>query len=203
MIVQRTYTLPNGTLLVEGIGSGGDGVSMMTNFEFRFHHTQEHIVGGRDLINALMVSVNLYTQALQNGDLVSMSNGKIRIEPEGKFLHKLQLPTAEATTLNAQPFQIQLNTVQLFDLVEGLDQLCSDRQVVPDLTLSLDTEAYRAKSQSTAKLFPAFAGVASLAIAATALYFLPVPKPSTVPKTDKAVPTQTTPLSTPLPPKPF
>jgi hypothetical protein len=204
MIVQRTYSLPNCTLLVEGIGSGGDGVSMMTNFEFRFHHCQEKIVGGRDLINALMLSVNLYTQALQNGDLVSLSKGKVQIEPEGKFLHKLQLPTAEATALNAQPFQVQLNTVQLFDLVEGLDQLCCDKQVVPDLTLALDTETYRSTPANATKLVPAFAGVASLAIAATVLYFLPVPMPTQPDKQpDKAVPTQTTPLSTPLPPKPF
>ncbi|MEE3717061.1 DUF4335 domain-containing protein [Tumidithrix elongata RA019] len=202
MIVQRTYNLPNCTLLIEGIGSGGEGVvSMMTNFEFRFPHCQERIVGGRDLMNALMISVNLYTQALQSGDLVSLSNDKIKIAPEGKFLHKLQLPASEATALNAQPFQIQLNTVQLFDLVEGIDQLCFDKQVVPDLTLSLDTEAYRAKPQPAAKLFPAFAGVASLAIAATVLYFVPVPTPA--PKPERVVPAQTTPLSTPLPPKPF
>ena len=191
-MIQRSYSLPSCTLLVDGIITGSDVMSILTSFSCRFSHHTEPIVGGLELLNALVKVVGAYAQALKSNTLVAIPEKQIRLEPEGKHLHVLSVLLNEADAYNPKQLQIKLNTIQLFDLMESLDRLCCDPTTLPDLKLVTQISDYRSQSQLNSQAVPAIVGVVSLAIAATVLYFIPIPKPQ--PKPAQTVPVQTKPL---------
>jgi hypothetical protein len=84
------------------------------------------------------------------------------------------------------PVQLDLTTVQLFDLVEAIDQFLADRRTLPDLKVSLEPvpKRYRKADEPIAKrAAPAALGVTGLALSAIAFFLMPVPrapKPSTL-----------------------
>lgn len=191
-MIQRSYSLPSCTLLVDGIITGGDVMSILTSFSCRFSHHTEPIVGGLELLNALVKVVGAYAQALKSNTLVAIPEKQVRLEPEGKHLHLLSVLLNEADAHNPKQLQIKLNTIQLFDLMESLDRLCCDPTTLPDLKLVTQISDYRSQAQLNSKAVSAIAGVVSLAIAATVLYFIPTPKPQ--PKPAQTVPVETKPL---------
>ena len=191
-MIQRSYSLPSCTLLVDGITTGGDVMSILTSFSCRFSHHAEPIVGGLDLLNALVKVVGAYAQALKSNTLVAIPEKQVSLQPEGKHLHLLSVLLNEADAHNPQQLQIKLNTIQLFDLMESLDRLCCDRSTLPDLKLVTQISDYRSQSQLNSQALTAIAGVISFAIAATVLYLIPTPKPQ--PKPVQTVPVQTKPL---------
>jgi hypothetical protein len=198
-MIQRSYSLPSCTLLIDGIITGGDVMSILTSFSCRFSHHSEPVVGGLDLLNALVKVVGAYAQALKSNTLVAIPEKQVRLEPEGNHLHLLSVLLNEADAHNPKQLQIKLNTIQLFDLMESLDRLCCDPTTLPDLKLVTQISDYRSQAQLNSQAVSAIAGVFSLAIAATVLYFIPIPKPQ--PKPAQTFPVQTKPLpkgSTPL-----
>ncbi|PZO42621.1 MAG: hypothetical protein DCF19_06160 [Pseudanabaena frigida] len=197
-MIQRSYSLPSCTLQIEGISTGGDVLSILSSFGCRFNHHAEPIVGGLELLNSLVKVVGAYAQALKSNTALMIPEKQVRLEPEGKHIHVLSVLLNEADANNPKQLQIKLNTIQLFDLMESLDRLCCDPTTLPDLKLVTQIADYRSLSQLNNQAVPAIAGVVSLAIAATVLYFIPIPKPS--PKPSQPVPVQTVPkpkVSTP------
>ena len=72
-----------------------------------------------------------------------------------------------------------MNTVQLFDLVEAVDQFFADTQTLPELSLELQpvTRRYGGASQALVRqAVPAAVGVSSLAVAAIAFNLIPPPQ---------------------------
>jgi hypothetical protein len=202
-MIQRSYSLPSCTLLIDGITTGGDVMSILTSFNCRFSHHAEPVVGGLELLNALVKVVGAYAQALKSNTLVAIPEKQVSLQPEGKHLHLLSVLLNEADAHSPKQLQIKLNTIQLFDLMESLDRLCCDRNTLPDLKLVTQISDYRSQSQLNSQAVPAIAGVISFAIAATVLYLIPTPKPQ--PKPAQVVPVQTKPLpkvSTPPTPLP-
>jgi hypothetical protein len=191
-MIQRSYSLPSCTLLIEGISTGGDVLSILTSFGCRFNHHSEPIVGGLDLLNALVKVVGAYAQALKSNTELTIPEDRVRLELEGKHIHLLSVLLNEADASNPKKLQVKLNTIQLFDLMESLDRLCCDPTTLPEVKLVSQIADYRSPSQLNNQALPAIAGVVSLAIAATILYLIPTPKPD--PKPDKPVPQQTQPL---------
>ena len=192
-MIQRSYSLPSCTVLIEGISTGGDVMSILTSFACRFNHQPEPIMGGLDLLNALVKVVGAYAQALKSNTALTIPDQQVRLEPAGRHLHLLSVLLNEADASNPKQLQIKLNTIQLFDLMESLDRLCCDPMTLPDVKLVTEISDYRSsQSQLNSQAIPAIAGVVSLAIAATVLYFIPIPKPQ--PKPAQTVPTETKPL---------
>jgi hypothetical protein len=191
-MIQRSYSLPSCTLLIDGISTSGDTLSILSGFSCRFSHQPEAIEGGLDLLKALVKVVGAYAQALKSNTPLTIPEGHVRLEPEGKYLHLLSINANEANANTTKKIEIKLNTVQLFDLMESLDRLCCDATTLPDLRLVTQISDYRSQAQLNSQAVPAIAGVISLAIAATVLYFVPTPKPETKPV--QPVPTQTKPL---------
>ncbi|MEO9125045.1 MAG: DUF4335 domain-containing protein, partial [Microcoleus sp.] len=73
---------------------------------------------------------------------------------------------------------VDLTTVQLFDLVEAIDQFFADTQTLPELSLQLTpiSKRYIKSAEPLAKRsLPAVVGVSSLALAAMAFFLVPVP----------------------------
>jgi len=191
-MLQRTYSLPSCTLLIEGISTSGDVLSILTSFGCRFNHHPEPIVGGLELLTALVKVVGAYTQALKTNTSLKIPEARVSLQPESQYLHLLSVSLNEADANNPKQMQVKLNTIQLFDLMEGLDRLCCDPTTLPEMKLVKEIADYRSQSALTNQALPAIAGVISFAIAATVLYFIPIPKPQ--PKPAQTVPTQTQPL---------
>ncbi|WP_313958992.1 DUF4335 domain-containing protein [Umezakia ovalisporum] len=199
MNIQRKYSLPNCTLLLEGLSDAGKTahyqemrpeLSILVNAECYVSGYSEPLVGGREFFESLVRSVSGYAQEFLSN--VSHPQGHnqdselVQIQKIGPNRHRL-IVHSEITVggfnyrpnYDKPPIQIDLNTVQLFDLVEAVDQFFADSQTLPELSLELQPVA---KSHSSAnqvfiqQVLPAAIGISGLAVAATMAFSL-IPAP--------------------------
>ena len=207
MNIQRQYNLPNCTLVLEGLTNntptdGSDPrpiLSILVNTECRFLGISQKLQGGSSLLKNLVKTVSEYAQGYLSGiphPAQSLAEGdKINLESvPGQHLHRLTWYPSSQTD---NPVEITLTTVQLFDLVEAIDQFVADGVTLPNLTLQLKplSRRYRPPDEPLAqRAVPATLGIASLVVAAFALFFIPSPEVKE-PEPDLSVPTtETTPL---------
>ncbi len=189
MTIKRQYSLPNCTLILEGLSNeitptGQSNsrplISIATNAECRFSHSPYFLTGGRDFLENLVKSVSAYAQELLSGirhpQTSDTSTDSVHIEKaEDNTLHRLTWQENP----QAKPVQIDLNNVQFFDLLEAVDQFLTDSRTLPDLSLQLQpiSRRYRqADEPLTQRTAPLAVGIGSLALAGAALFFTPIPK---------------------------
>ena len=189
MTIQRKYSLPSCVLVVEGLNttetsaSSSDGrplLSMLINVECHFPNSgQPPLSGGREFLDSLVKSASSYTQeflskvALRPG--LKPELGLVQLHRLGNHRHQLIV----RDTPQVEPVKIDLTTVQLFDLVEAVDQLLADSRTLPDLGLKIKPISKRnvTSRQDVAKqALPAALGVSSLALAAIAFFLVPIPE---------------------------
>ncbi len=209
MTIQRQYSLPNCKLVLQGLNnesadlSGRPLLSMVTNVECYLGGQKTPLVGGRDFLESLGHSVSEYAQGYLSGiqHLVRrerQQTGIVQIQQIEPNLHRL---TVQPETNSGSVSEINLTTVQLFDLVEAVDQLFADAQTLPDLSLKLDPISKRHVISSeplTKRAAPAALGITGLAAAAAVLFMLPVPevrRPES--ESESATTEQTAPLVSP------
>lgn len=194
MTIRRQYSLPNCKLVLEGWSSEstltpeqGDRplLSMVVNAECHFVGQEKPLSGGRQFLESLVKAVNCHAQEFLSGVAHPRSpedrRATVQLEQVGDDIHRL-ICRAEDTNghqvLGVTPIQLDLKTVQLFDLVEAIDQLVADSQTLPDLKLDLAPIPKRyTKPQEpiTKRALPAAIGVSGLAIMAIAIFFIPPP----------------------------
>ena len=210
MTVIRQYKLPNCTLSLEGLsdttgttnGSPARApLTVLVNAECRFAHLGEPLSGGLEFFNSLVSAVNTYIRQWMSGiqqpfpspdrpetvQLMAIENG----------LHRLLVRSATAS----DPVRVDLTTVQLFDLVEAIDQCCADPTTLPLLTLSLSPLARRHARTDVSPIrraAPAAIGLSGLAAAAALFLMLPTPEIRRPPELDPAVSEE---VETPVDPK--
>jgi hypothetical protein len=210
MTIRRKYSLPNCTLVLEGMGDstsrGGsqlDARPLMTilvNAECHFSGIEQPLSGGRDFLDSLVRAVSRYAQEF----LSQVHHPKMHGErPElvqfqklpDRNMHRMILqPAADAVAASAgvgmggasysgmapgRPVHMDLTTVQLFDLVEAIDQFLADRRTLPDFAVSLEPLSKRHKKADeplAKRAAPAALGVTGLAISAAALFLVPPPR---------------------------
>jgi hypothetical protein len=182
MTIQRQYSLPNCTLALDGFGdataSGSDLrpiMSILTNAECRFMG-QPVMRGGKDFFEGLIATASLYAQEVMSGIRVPAAdeaNHTVQIDRLSADAHQLTF-----TPENGTPQTLKLNTVQLFDLVEAIDQFIADTQTLPQWSLGLKPAAkkFAQREPMSKQAMPFAAGLGSLAIAAAALLALPTPQ---------------------------
>ena len=207
MTIRREYSLPNCTLVVEGLNKDGtEGtahpvLNLVTSVECLLPGQKEPIVGGRSLLDDLARTVTPYAQSFLSGIphplLPGAHASSVSLERTESDRHRLTIrPTDENGVKNGQgstnggSLEIELGTVQLFDLVEAVDQLLLDQQILPDLGLNLTavSRQYVANQEPIAKrILPAAIGVVGLAAAAAALFFLPIPERAVEPEPNPAL----------------
>ncbi|MBD1213109.1 MAG: DUF4335 domain-containing protein [Dolichospermum circinale Clear-D4] len=249
MNIQRKYSLPNCTLLLEGLSdmtrtAGNHGgiapnfqdlrpeLSILVNAEcYLSSHTQP-IVGGREFFESLVTAVSNYVQEVlaqevlskvpenqgQKFDTQNHESELVELQKIDGNSHRLIVHSEitqdnlEENSNEGKPIEIILNTVQLFDLVEAVDQFFADSQTLPELCLELHPVAQGGGSSQIFRkqAIPATVGVSSLALAALACFLIPIPqvrppevKPeeqssATIPTTAPSAATST-PLNPPLP----
>ncbi len=196
MSITRQYSLPNCNLILEGIEdvstesadilSGQPPMSILINAECHLLKSNQKLSGGSVFLTNLSRAASNYTQGFLSGlfsvdkfnhSAVEYPQVSISQVPEQQHLHRLTLEpkpdTGEAKT------EIDLTTVELFDLVDAIDQFYADRTVLPNMTLELRpvSKRYRKPEQPLAeRLTPVAIGFTSLAIAAGAIFMIPVPE---------------------------
>ena len=188
MTVQRQYTLPNCSLIVEGLGSG-DGtdptapLTVVLNAECKFPGITDTLVGGREFLEALVKTVSAYAQSVLSDVTYPVLEGITESEPvvlkPGENQRHQLIANMVDNHDEAVCKTLTLSTVQLFDLMEAVDQLLTDAQTLPDITLKL-SPLHRRYAHSaepvTKRLVPAATGLSALAAAASLLFVLPVPE---------------------------
>ncbi len=194
MTIRRQYSLPNCSLILDGwaqdmSGNEGDNgrplMSIVMNAECRFTaKTEQNLLkGDREFLESLVRVVNHYAQYILSGidaknqqDWVSE---KVKLEPIPETnRHRLQYTHQEEGKAETTE-TVDLTTVELFDLIEAIDQLLNDGTTLPELTLSINPNSRRIRSREeplSKRATPALTGVASLTVAAIALFFVPVPE---------------------------
>jgi hypothetical protein len=187
MTIQRQYSLPNCKLVLQGLSndasdlSGRPLLSMVTNVECYLAGQKEPFTGGRAFLDSLVTTVSEYAQGYLSGiqHLIRRDRrqqaGLVQIEQVEHNLHRLTIrPEAEGAAS-----QVDLTTVQLFDLVEAVDQLFADAQTLPDLSLKLNSLSKRhviAAEPVAKRVVPAAIGLSGLAAAAAIFFVLPAPQ---------------------------
>ena len=195
MNTRKQYSLPNCNLILEGmedvssesadILSGQSPMSILINAECHLLKSNQKLSGGSVFLNNLSQAVSNYAQGFLSGlfptDKSSQSDGEypqVSIAPiVEKHSHLL---TLEPKPDSGEPkTEVEITTVELFDLVDAIDQFHADSSVLPNMTLELRpvSKRYRKPEQPLAeRLTPIAIGFSSLAIAAGALYMIPVPE---------------------------
>ncbi|XGV95769.1 MAG: DUF4335 domain-containing protein [Leptolyngbya sp. BL-A-14] len=225
MSIQRQYSLPNCTLVLEGWGDSIVSnqsearplMSQLMSAECHLVGEEKPLTGGREFLESLTATVSLYAQELLSGiralKAPHASSRLVQLERVDETHHRLSIlpPDADpgsgiATHLTRQ---IVLTTVQLFDLVEAVDQFFADTQTLPDLALKVSPLARRhvRSSEPVAKqAVPAVIGASSLALAAIAFFFIPTPQVrqpnELIPKASTTSSTTGTPAPSASPPTP-
>ncbi len=189
MSIRRQYSLPNCTLVLDGLsdGSSTTGIadprplmSSLFNAECHFAGYEQPLLGGRDFLTSLVITVSNYAQAFMSGiphplpaqsdvNLVSLVKGS------RDNIHHLQA-TLDAATTEGKSTQVNLTTVQLFDLLEAIDQFLADRRTLPDIMVPLQPIRKAITQPISTQAVPVGLGVASLVAASLIGYALPVPQ---------------------------
>ncbi|REJ48894.1 MAG: DUF4335 domain-containing protein [Microcystis aeruginosa TA09] len=214
--MRRQYSLPNCTLILDGFGDDppanpGDSrplLSILTNVECRLIGANKVLQGGRVFLENLVQAVSQYAQEFLSGvrhpqDPVQEPD-HVYLEKIGQNLHRLVWYPSTDLNIPESPVKIEISTVQLFDLIEAIDQFFADTRTLPDLTLKLQpvSRRYHKVNESVAgRTVPFLAGLGSLVACALLFYLLPVPqvrKPEN-PPIPAASPSPTVPTN-PVPP---
>ena len=188
MTAQRQYILPNCNLVIEGLVTGEESdptspLTVVLNSECTFPGTTDRLSGGREFLNALVKTVSDYAQSLLSGvpyplDATPTAKQPVILQPTDKHQHQLVATVANADGAATQT-SITLNSVQLFDLVEAIDQLLADAFTLPEMSLQvtpLNRRHARPAEPIAKRIIPAAVGVSALASAAVLLFMVPVPE---------------------------
>ncbi|MBE9006003.1 DUF4335 domain-containing protein [Fortiea sp. LEGE XX443] len=219
MNIQRKYSLPNCTLLLEGLSDATRAahlqelrpeLSILVNVECYISGYKQPLVGGREFFESLVRAVSGYGQEflsnVPNPQAHNQDSELVELQKIDHNRHRLIIHsenTTEGFESNSNhpksPIQVDMNTVQLFDLVEAVDQFFADTQTLSELSLELQPVARRyggANEVVLKQAVPASIGVASVAVAAVAFSLIPPPQvrpPETQPETQSsATPTPST-----------
>jgi Domain of unknown function (DUF4335) len=198
MSINRQFSLPNCVLILEGLSNAPEGtagsrpeLSVLTRFECYFAREKQALVGGLDLLEGLIAATNDCVQAWISGIPSAphkRADGALRLEikpANGGF--EMTVPedllsqgvTDPAKDPEKSALQLRLSTVQLFDLMEAIDQLAADRQTLPNLQVAPRSRSKKETLSGSLLIeqsAPVAIGMASVAVAAAALFFMPIPK---------------------------
>lgn len=190
--MKRQYIVPNCNLILEGVEdpdaehadilSGQAPMASLMNAECHLLNSNQKLSGGNVFLQNLTYTVSNYAQGLLSGlfpprqEPMEYPQISLQALPDKPF-HRLTLepePNSGESTI-----AVDLTTVELFDLVDAIDQFYADTLTLPKMTLELRpvSKRYRQPEQPLAeRLTPVAIGFSSLAIAAGALFMIPPPE---------------------------
>jgi hypothetical protein len=201
--LQRRYNLPNCTLILEGLHDPNSSIessspmgdfqparlNILLNAECHIAGYEQPLAGGKEFFTHLVTAVSHYAQQCLSGVPRSKphSHDWVQLKSLETDLHELIIRPKSADAQGAAKGSIALmteqtftlTTVQLFDLVEAIDQFFEDPLALPELTLALAPVSRRsapAQGSIVQRVAVPALGATGLAIAATVFFFSPVPE---------------------------
>ena len=182
-----------------GFAETRPAMTILANAECHFSGQNQAISGDRAFLESLVTNTSQYAQQVLSGvphaERRGQSASQVQLQQVSPYVHRLivRSPDSESDQSHAKPegeavssesppdstVQLDLSTVQLFDLVEAIDQMVADAQTLPDIAVQLTPVPKRkATSQEPVaeRVIPAVIGISSLAAAAIALFFVPPPE---------------------------
>jgi hypothetical protein len=217
MQFQRIYRQPNCTLVVEGLADPAaslidtNTLSIVTHSECQILGLDPVISGGRDFLVDLIKVVGAYSQGVISGiprPAMQVRSPHLDLHPGEGDRHQLVCQpettpltqSGSSSSESGQPLRWDLSTVQLFDLMEAIDQLLADPQTLPDLQFAW-TPVHRrqvpAQEPLVQRAIAPTLGATILAIAAAGFIAMPVPQVKP-PRIEDRPTTTTTPAGTSL-----
>lgn len=204
MQLQSQYLSPNCQIFLEGFNDSANPadalpvMSVLFSARCEIVGLQPPLTGGKDFFEHLIKAVSLYAQEFLSGVTHPLDNNYetdlIRLEKiPDKNRHLLVWQATKNDEENK--IELELTTVQLFDLVDAIDQFLADSRTLPGLTCDLQpvSRRYRQKSESLVQQStPAALGIASFALAAIALFLIPTPSTIKNPNEQISKPSQNT-----------
>lgn len=193
MTIRRQYSLPNCTLVLDGLSdSNSTGMvdarplmSSLFNAECHFVGHEHPLFGGRDFLTSLVATVSSYAQELLSGvphPASSQQNSLVSIvKGDRQDIHHLQATLESSPGVIDPPTQIDLSTVQFFDLLEAIDQFLADKRTLPDIIVPMKPIRKSVAQPISAQALPVGLGLASLVVASLIGYALPIPEKITAP----------------------
>jgi hypothetical protein len=177
MSIRRQYSLPNCTLILDGVGNSSRAnneqrplMSSLVNAECHVSGQKQHISGGLEFFQQLITVVSNYTQGLLS---------KIVNETHAQQVGRVRLEKGQEHRLVAQSEQgeidWQLSTVQLFDLTEAIDQFLADGSTLPNVLVAIQPAPKAASNKIATQAAPLGLGLSGLAATAMAFYLMPAP----------------------------
>jgi hypothetical protein len=221
MTIRRQYSLPNCTLVLDGLSDGNSTsgitdsrpvMSNLFNAECHFVGRDRPLFGGREFLTSLVSTVSNYAQEFLSGishpqpptpatdNLVSLTRG----ERENTHFLQAKLDPSSNPNTDGKPAEVELSTVQLFDLLEAIDQFLADRRTLPDIMVPLRPVTKAIAQPISAQATPIGLGMASLIVASLVGYALPSPqvsKPQLNTPAPVVAPSPTKPAGTPPTPQ--
>lgn len=202
--LQNQYSSPNCRLFLEGFSDGSNSSSAMPVMSVLFNASCEIIglqpvlTGGKDFLEHLVKAVSVYAQEVLSGVSVPSDHNY-----DTDLIRLTKIPDKnrhlliwQASKDNPEPkVELELTTIQLFDLVDAVDQFLADTLTLPELTWDLQpvSRRYRQKSETLVQQStPAALGIASFALVALALFFIPAPSGIKNPNQEISKPTENT-----------
>ncbi|MEB3339765.1 DUF4335 domain-containing protein [Okeania sp.] len=194
MPIQRQYSLPNCKLILQGLSdtegtnlNPGKVLSILMSAECHIYGQESPLTGGQDFFESLVRQVSSYAQEFLSGiSSPRHHSGKqelLELHRIDANLHRLTIFDGNVSRGNMAEQKpgrtIDLTTVQLFDLVEAIDQFFADSLTLPGFSLAVKPVSRRkAKSGEpiAEKVLPVAVGMSGLAVAALALFFVPIPE---------------------------
>ena len=188
MNLQRNYSSPNCTLFLQGFSDDSSNsaeglpiLSVLISATCQIVGCETKLTGGKDFFVNLAKAVSSYAQGFLSGiGHPQESQGEsdlVYLEPlTEKNRHLLVWQPNKDNEENK--VELELTTVQLFDLVEAIDQFFADSRTLPDLNLDLHpvSRRYRqAEETIVQQSTPAALGLAGFALATVILFLIPIP----------------------------
>jgi len=215
--IQRQYSSPNCVLSLQGFTDDNNQydnsavMTVLTLAQCQILGNPNILTGGVNFLQNLIKAVSKYSQERLSGlthpSEIAEENDYITIEKlADKNRHKLIWQEKKEQT--EKQIELELSTIQLFDLLETLDQLQADGNTLPQLEDKLQPlpRSYRRAEESfVQQSTPATVGIASLALAAIAMFMIPNPaeikdpnlEPQPLPSKTETVPQQNPLVPTP------
>lgn len=198
MTIKRMYSLPYCTITLQGLSNEVDitgraieafpVMSILLNAECYFAHCDQSMSGGKQFLESLVQTVSQYAQEFLSPISYPRSQKPAKAEVEltklpQQELHRLSLSATTEEDPTVGKMHIDLTTVQLFDLVEAVDQFLVDSYTLPDVGVPLISLSHRLahpEEPLARRSIPVILGVTSLSLASILFFLIPAPLPKPV-----------------------
>ncbi|NJL90210.1 MAG: DUF4335 domain-containing protein [Coleofasciculaceae cyanobacterium SM2_1_6] len=198
MTIKRMYSLPYCTITLQGLSNEVDitgraieafpVMSILLNAECYFAHCDQSMSGGKQFLESLVQTVSQYAQEFLSPIPYPRNQKTPKAEVEltkipQQDLHRLSLSATTEEDPTVGKMHIDLTTVQLFDLVEAVDQFLVDSHTLPDVVVPLSSLPHRLahpEEPLAQRSIPVILGVTSLSLASILFFLIPAPLPKPV-----------------------